>query len=305
MVNTLRESLPITGPYQLRASLSVLTMGKGNPWMRHNDTQGQLALNTPAGRVALAATHSGDRLEIVADGPAAEWIAPHLPALFGLEDTLDGFAPTGKLKRIADRHTGLRLVRLPCVFDRLVQVVLQQLILFRDACRGWRQLVQRYGDEVPGSGGLYFAPTAQTIASLATYQLMECDILPKHARTILMLAKQASALEQSWDSGTDGVNLDRLSSHLLAQPGVGEWTVGYLRGAGLGDADAVVLGDYGHPHQVAHFFTGKERSDDAEMLRLLEPYRPHRFRVLMLLILGAAPAPRYGPRRASLRERFR
>ena len=67
----------------------------------------------------------------------------------------------------------------------------------------------------------------------------------------------------------------------------------------------MVLGDYGHPHQVAHFFTGKDRSDDAEMLRLLEPHRPHRFRVLNLLIMGAPPAPRYGPRRASLRERFR
>ncbi|TWT43393.1 DNA-3-methyladenine glycosylase family protein [Botrimarina hoheduenensis] len=298
-------TLPVTGDYHLGQTLSLLTMGRGNPCLRHNETQGQLTLNTPRGPVALAATRSGETLRVVVTGSAAEWIEPLLPGLFGLEDDLTGFAPEGRLGRIADELAGLRLPRLPAVFDRLVQIVLQQLIQFRDACRGWRLLVHRYGEEVPHSGGLYYAPTAETLAGLAVYQLMECDILPKHARVILTLAKQAAALERLWESGADPAARERLCEHLLRQPGVGPWTVGYLRGAGLGDADALVLGDYGHPHHVAYFFTGKERSDDDEMQQLLAPYAPHRYRVLSLLILGTPPPPRRGPRRASQRDRFR
>ena len=303
-MSSVEATLPIDRPYHLGQTLMVVTMGKGNPCLRHDDTRAQLTLDTPEGVVAVAATHAGESLQVLADGPGAEWVEPRLGALFGLRDDASGFAPTGKLKRLADANRGLRLPRLPTVFARSVQVVLQQLITFRDACRGWRLLTQRFGEEVPGSDGLFYPPPAERIARLATYQLMECDIAPKHARVILALAKQAAGLERLWGGGDDHAAIDRLSEHLLAQTGIGDWTVGYLRGAGLGDADALVLGDYGHPHHVAYFFTGQERSDDAEMVRLLEPYRPHRFRALTLLIQGAKPPPRRGPRREPLRKRF-
>ncbi|MEN0112077.1 MAG: hypothetical protein AAF805_15255 [Planctomycetota bacterium] len=318
--------LPITGAYHLDRTLSQLTMGRGNPTLRHTERVAQLTLATPEGPVAVAATHKGTpgvadaagdggMLRVVCDGAGADWVMPHMSALFGLRDDPSGFAPDGRLGRVAQEQAGVRLVRFPAIFHRLVQVVLQQLIAFRDACRGWRLLVTRHGDEVPGSDGLYYAPTAERIAGLAVYQLMECEITPKHARVILAMAKQAAAIERRWNAGDDpaasndsaavAAARDRLCGFLESQPGVGPWTTGYLRGTGLGDADALVLGDYGHPHQVAYFFTGEERSDDAEMVRLLAPFRPHRFRVLQLLIAGAPTPPRRGPRRARLGERFR
>lgn len=298
-------TLPIVGPYDLGATLMVLTMGKGNPCLRHDDRRAQMTLDTPEGPVALAATHAGDVLRVLGEGPGAGWIEPHLAAIFGLTDRLDGFEPEGRLKRIADENRGLRLPRLPTLYARAVQVVLQQLITFRDACRGWRLLVQKHGEEFPGSGGLFYPPNAGTIGKLAVHQLMECDIAPKHARVILALSKQAAGLERLWDAGVDPDAVERVSRFLLGQAGIGQWTVGYLRGAGMGDADAVVLGDYGHPHHVAYFFTGEERGDDEQMVRLLEPYRPHRFRTLLLLIQGAKAPPRRGPRREPLRYRFR
>lgn len=297
--------LPITGPYHLGRTMSVLTMGTGNPCLRHDERRAQLAVRTPEGPVALAATHRGETLHVVVQGEGAGWIEPRLPGLFGLLDDPSGFQPTGRLLKVTPKTHGLRLPRLPIAFERLVQVVLQQLITFRDACRGWRLLLQRFGDEVPGSQGLYVPPSPERLAGLATYELMECDILPKHARLIQRLAKIAPAIERTWNAGAEPGAADRLSEFLLKQPGVGPWTVGYLRGAGLGDADAVVLGDYGHPHHLAHFFTGAERSDDEAMLRLLEPFKPHRYRVLTMVILGAPPPPRRGPRREPLRNRFR
>lgn len=304
-VPRLEITLPIVGPYDLDRTMSVLTMGRGNPCLRHNETTAQLTLRTPEGPVALAANRVGEELRVIADGAGSEWIEPHLPGLFGLEDDPSGFDPGGRLQRPARKIAGLRLPRLPVVSERLTQVVLQQLISFRDACRAWRLLIRRYGEEVPGSEGLFHAPSMERLGRLAVHELMACEVPPKHARVVLQLAKQSAGIERLWNTGRDPAAIDRLSEYLLKQPGVGPWTVGYLRGAGLGDADAVVVGDYGHPHQVAYFFTGEEKGDDEQMLRLLEPYRPHRFRVLMLLILATPTPQRHGPKRTPLRERFR
>jgi 3-methyladenine DNA glycosylase/8-oxoguanine DNA glycosylase len=64
----------------------------------------------------------------------------------------------------------------------------------------------------------------------------------------------------------------------------------------LGDADAVSVGDYHLAHRVAFAFLGERRGTDEQMLELLEPFRPHRQRVVRLIERGAAVPPRRGPR---------
>jgi 3-methyladenine DNA glycosylase/8-oxoguanine DNA glycosylase len=66
--------------------------------------------------------------------------------------------------------------------------------------------------------------------------------------------------------------------------------------AAYGDRDAVSVGDYHLPHQVAWALAGEARGTDARMLELLEPYRGHRARALRLLALAGIQAPRFGPR---------
>ena len=56
------------------------------------------------------------------------------------------------------------------------------------------------------------------------------------------------------------------------------------------------MGDYHLAAQVGWALAG-QRVDDERMLTLLEPFRPHRHRVVRLLLLsGAARVPRRGPR---------
>ena len=63
------------------------------------------------------------------------------------------------------------------------------------------------------------------------------------------------------------------------------------------DADSVVVGDYNLPHTVAWALAGKRRSDDAEMLELLEPFAGHRGRVQGML-KGNGKPPRHAPKYA-------
>lgn len=64
----------------------------------------------------------------------------------------------------------------------------------------------------------------------------------------------------------------------------------------FGDADAVSVGDYHIPKMIGWTLVGRP-VDDAGMLELLEPMRPHRHRVVRLLeASGLAREPRRGPR---------
>ena len=83
---------------------------------------------------------------------------------------------------------------------------------------------------------------------------------------------------------------------LTSLPGIGPWSAAEVSVVAYGDRDAVSLGDYHLPHQVAWALSGEPRGTEARMLELLEPYRGQRARVIRLLTLGGIQAPRFGPR---------
>lgn len=87
-------------------------------------------------------------------------------------------------------------------------------------------------------------------------------------------------------------------ARITAITGVGPWTAGKVGLVALGDPDAVPVGDYHLPNTVAFGLAGEERADDTRMLALLEEFRPHRGRVILLLLAARVVAPKYGPRSA-------
>lgn len=290
-------------------------MGTADPCLqRDSPTQLRYTLHTPAGPAGVKVHHESEELQVTTFGDGAEWLIPHLPNMFGVNYQPPTIDAPPKLARIAKEYEGMRIVRLPAISTRLVQIILQQLVSFRDACHSWRKLVHKYGKPVPNEPDLYFPPSPDVLNKLVSHQFIECGALPRLGQTVVECMKRAGRIEKLWNAGTDddqeaGDAANRTCELLDKLSGIGPWTVGFLRGAGLGDADAVIPGDYSHPSQVAHFFGASEeqarQADDAKMLELLEPYRPHRFYALSLIIKGSPRLPRRGPKRRSIRERFR
>ena len=85
-------------------------------------------------------------------------------------------------------------------------------------------------------------------------------------------------------------------ARLTAIPGVGPWTAAEVAQRALGDPDAVSVGDYHLAAAIGYAFVGSP-VDDAEMLAILEPWRPFRYRVIRLLeTSGLLRRPSFGPR---------
>lgn len=272
--------------------MSGSRLGAYDPATRIADRAVALGLRTPEGPATVAAVQRSTTIEVEGWGPGAQWLVPHLPGLFGLDDDPSSFAPRGKVvKDLWRRFAGMHLPRFPRVFDRVVRVTLLQVVTWRDACRAWGRLVNELGDSAPGPLDVRVPPSAETLSSTPEFALVALGIRPKQARTILRAAKHASRIETAAADGAEA--LGALFEHL---PGIGPWTTAYVQGNALGFPDAVLLGDYNLPDAVAFVLAKEPRASEERMLELLEPYRGHRFRVIRLIWMNGVHAPRRGPR---------
>lgn len=285
-------------PYHLGHTLAGLKLGSRDPSMRMGAGNVQMCFSTPDGPVSVGAEQNTE-LHVACMGPGASWVEPRLAGLFGLLDDASTFRPRGKLQRLARQKPGAYLPRFPVIFPGLMQIVLRQLVSYQDAFRNWRAMVERYGLKAPGTFGLLLPPTVERLRKMSYADLMVCGVLPRQARLILRLAHCADRLEKAAMTGPAV-----LTRELRTIPGIGDWTISNLLGTVMGQADAVIIGDYSLPHTVIYFFTGAHRGDDQQMLQLLAPYAGHRFRVINMLMQSLIRAPRHGPRRASSRSRL-
>jgi 3-methyladenine DNA glycosylase/8-oxoguanine DNA glycosylase len=149
------------------------------------------------------------------------------------------------------------------------------------------------GEEAPGPQGLRLAPAPETLAEASVSALVAHGVPHKQARTMIRVAKGGAELDEAASEGRQAV-----TTLLESLRGIGPWTINLVRGSALGDSDAVPVGDYNLPKSVAWALTRERRADEDRMLELLEPFRPHRFRVLRLIVLTGEKAPRTRPRRA-------
>ena len=299
-MESISTSIALPEPYHLGRTLRLLSMGHTDRSLKLSDGRVQICFATPSGDVAFQGIVEESILQVELFGDGGQWMVERLPDFFGLNDDPSRFCPAGPAKKLVDQMSGAHLPTLPVIFHRLLQIVLQQLVSWKDATLAWRDIVDTYGTPAPGPWDLRIGPTSDCLRTLGYYDLVDCGVLPRQARTILRLAREESRIERLAQDKDKG----RLVRFLHSLPGIGEWTVQYLLGTALGDADAVLTGDYGLPHSVAYLLEGKPRSNDEEMVALLEPFRGNRFRLVHLIQQGAVHAPRYGARRPTNRRVF-
>jgi 3-methyladenine DNA glycosylase/8-oxoguanine DNA glycosylase len=280
-------------------TLASLRRGTGDPAYRL-EADGSIwwAARSPQGPVTLhLRTRRGTgEVAAVAWGRGAAWMLDALPQVLGGEDRPDGFVPRHPVLAEAHRrHPGWRVPTTGLVFEALLPAILEQKVTGHEAWLGWRRLLRWYGERAPGPGGergLVVPPSAETVRLIPSWRWLRMRIDPARSRAAVTAARVAGSLERT--VGLPGAEVER---RLRSLPGVGVWTAAEVRQRAHGDADAVSFGDYHVAKNVTWALTG-EPGDDDKLAELLEPYRPHRYRVQRLLELTGAGPPRRGPRMA-------
>ena len=293
-----RPSLPVS----LGLTLGVYRHGGGDPTFR-TGRDGALwrTTLTPEGPATLRVVQSADgAVRARAWGPGARWVLDQLPAQLGAFDTSrlpsDADGPGAALLRdIAGRLPGLRIGRGGLVFEALVPAVLEQKVVGKEAHRAWRALLYQHGTPAPGPApsGMRVFPSPQVWTRIPSWDWHRAGVEGVRARTIMNAAQVAGRLEE-----ITSLSHAEADARLRSLPGIGPWTSAETRQRAVGDPDAISVGDYNLPKAVGWTLTGRRGTDDAGMLKLLEPYAGQRYLVQRLVELGGSAPPRRGSRMA-------
>ncbi|MBW3666380.1 MAG: DNA-3-methyladenine glycosylase 2 family protein, partial [Actinobacteria bacterium] len=278
-------SLPVEVPLDLRRTLRPLhgSFATDGWWM---------AARTPEGPGSLRLHRTSDELVGTAWGDGAAWLLERMGGIAGLGDDPGCFVTEHPLvAELHRRHPGYRFGRTGLVFDALVAAVCAQKVTGVEAARAMRGLKWEFSERAPGPNHrLHLPPDPDRMAAAPYWKYHRLHLERRRAEVLRRLAACHHRI-----SGLGSEEPDKGAAALGAYPGIGPWTVAEALAISHGDPDQVSVGDFHLKHIVVHHLTGRARGSDEEMMELLEPFRPHRGRVVRLLsTLGREPA--FGPR---------
>lgn len=260
------------------------------------------AFRTPQGLGTLRVRAVAGEVDLDAWGDGADWLLDAAPGLLGAHDDVAGFTPLHTI--VADvwrRNPSWRFSRSGLVLDALVPAVFEQKVTGQEAFGAWGRLLRRHGEAAPGPDDpaaprLRVAPSAAVLARIPSWEWLQLPVDHARSRTAVQVARVAAGLERTV------TRPPREAEPLLRSvPGVGVWTAAETLRRAWGDPDAVSFGDYHVAKDVGWALTGTP-VDDAGLAELLEPYRPHRGRVVELLARAGLGRPRRGARMAPRRH---
>ncbi|OBG58015.1 MULTISPECIES: DNA-3-methyladenine glycosylase [unclassified Mycobacterium] len=290
------RTVTFPGAVSFGHTLAPLRRGSGDPCFQASGDgtiwRTSLLQSGPVtARISRAAANAA---HCVAWGGGAQEFVERLPALLGLEDDASDFVPSDPTVAAAHRRVPhLRLGRTGQVLEALIPAIIEQRVPGADAFRSWRVLVSKYGSPAPGPAParMRVPPSAEVWRHIPSWEFHRANVDPGRARTVVTVARRAGSLERLASRPPA-----RAREALMSLPGVGEWTAAETAQRAFGDADALSVGDYHVPKMIGWTLVGRP-VDDAGMLELLEPMRPHRHRVVRLLeASGLAYEPRRGAR---------
>jgi 3-methyladenine DNA glycosylase/8-oxoguanine DNA glycosylase len=241
--------------------------------------------------LAFRAAPSGIRVDVLARGTCTgddveQAIATARRGSAVDDDPTDFFAMVrshpllGPLSRRVDP----RLSLTPTVFESFTVSVIEQLVTGFEARASVRRLWQIAGERVPGTK-LIATPTPSAVRRVPMWKMHAIGVGSRRAAALREGAIRGDALERL-RAGPPDLVVDKLQS----LPGIGPWTANAVARDGIGWPDAVPVGDFHAPFFIASTLGGRDdltrddpRAADAAMLELLEPFRPHRARVALLI----------------------
>lgn len=282
-------------PVDVLRTLAPLRRGAGDPTHRvEPDGAVWRTTRTSAGAATYRLCQSDlHEVHCAAWGPGAELAIEGMADLLGGRDAPVGFDPVHPLVQAAHaRYPGVRIPRTGRVLEALVPAVLEQKLTGKQARASWRWLLQRHGEAAPGPApaGMRVPPPPDVWRRIPSWDWHRAGVEPRRSRTVVTAAQLAGRLEE-----TVGMARADAARRLSAIPGIGTWTVAEVAQRALGDADALSVGDYHLSAFVGWALVGRPL-DDAGMVELLAPWRPHRYRVIRLLECSGFTMPRFGPR---------
>jgi AraC family transcriptional regulator, regulatory protein of adaptative response / DNA-3-methyladenine glycosylase II len=202
------------------------------------------------------------------------------------------------LRPLVASAPGLRVPGSVDGFELAVRAVVGQQISVTGARTVIGALVRAAGEPLrePRDSLTHTFPSPGALAALAGRDPAAFSMPASRRRTLATLAEAVAAGKIDLEPGADPVELQR---SLLALPGVGPWTAGYVAMRALGDPDAFLASDLGVRRSIARLGA----SDDVRAIAArAERWRPWRAYAVAHLWRVPPAAKRQAPARTRSRR---
>ena len=242
----------------------------------HNSYRRTLRLPRSAGIVTLQPVDSHIqctlRLEAMADLTSA---VRQCRRLLDLDadplSVVEVLSKDRRLSRIVSKRPGLRAPGAVDGTELAIQAVFGQQVSLAAARTLTSRLVTAHGDVIKIADPVltHLFPNADQIAAA---DLSKLGIPATRQATLRGLATAVAGGGLSLDPGADRGDVHR---QLLALPGIGEWTAGYIVMRALGDPDTFLPGDLGIKKAGARIGLGSSPRAIAEHATAWRPWRTY------------------------------
>jgi DNA-3-methyladenine glycosylase II len=263
-------------PLNFGATVSRFTVSADEPVNRFDGTTFERVLEAEGGSLHLMrvrAASPGRKKNPGRGGPSlAVEIHPAVrerPVLAGFRKTLfhilavdDDLDAFGKIARrdpvlapLFRKFRGLRLSRVPTLFEALVTAVTAQQVNLSFAGTVRSYLVKAYGGRLEVDGNTQYAfPQPRSLERATEARLRVMKFSGAKARTILGLARAFSGGEME---GVEQLPTPEAVARLTELKGIGRWTAETALLRSLGRLDAFPADDLGVRKIVAEFYGGE------------------------------------------------
>ena len=226
------------------------------------------------------------------DGPALAGDAARLHTLaarmLGLTQTVEAFeahyANHPELGPLLARQAGLRVPVAASPFEALVWAVIGQQISVHAAISIRRKLILATGER--HHTGLYCHPDAPRLAATSEDTLRAAGLTATKAATVRAISAATADGRLPLSNWTDTLPAVAAEALLLAQRGIGPWTVNYTLLRGYGYLDGSLHGDVAVRRGLRQLLGAAERPDAARTADWLAQFSP--WRALVAAHLWAA-----------------
>lgn len=178
-----------------------------------------------------------------------------------------------ELAALVDGRRGLRIPLARDPFDCLLWAIVGQQVNLAFAYTLRRVVFELAGE--PAGRGLLAPPEPAAVARLSPADLTGRQFSRGKAEYLLDAARAVAAGELPL-AAMAGWPATRIEAALLARRGLGPWSTHYVMMRGFGLADCLPVGDSGLAQGLVRFFGLAARPRGAEVVRLMEPFRPYR-----------------------------
>lgn len=224
--------------------------------------------------------HGDSSLKVTIKGgtaPISPWlqseVAKYVREWFDMDRELLPFYEMAREDRLLTQAVssfyGLRVIRIPDLFEAVSWGILGQQISLGYAYTLKRRLVERFGKQVSVDREQYWLfPSAADIAGLTVEDLSGLRMTVKKCEYLIGAARQIAEGELTKDKLLNAGSLKAAEQMLVSIRGIGPWTANYVLMRCLRMPSAFPIDDVGLHNAIKHV-TGSDRKPTKQEIRTL------------------------------------